>query len=558
MGKGSWGVEIAGRALNCVRLEKKGGSLKITDVEVIGFPRNLNLTNGTCDRASQISQAIIKFKTTNKLKSDTIVSSLPSQSTFNRLLKLPPVESEKLEVIISHEVKSQLPFDVQDILWDYQMVERLYEPAEEKEVIVFAVKKDIVNELLTIFQGSKFSCDILQFSPLGIYNFLIKDKQIENSGIVIDMEEDKTDLIIINGPRIWIRSIPITGSDFTKAIASSFDISIEEAEKIKINPTNLSTSAKISSSVDPLLKNFVGEVYRSLGWYKSTWDTKFDDVILIGSATRMVNFQKVVSSSLEINSRYISKINTIELEKDIDADSFNSYLPQLSAAIGLAIQGLGESKNKVNILPSSYLEGRKVAKKKPFVVATICLLYLFVILGYRNQKKDIEETKRVLVKAKSCEEEYLKVKEDFNNKIAAIGEEEKPLIGISSIGKGRNLVVGFLNTLNSVFEDNNLNKDEDKKLWVVKLNIVLAEETKIRVGLECVVRRRKEEKEEAEFIKKKFNVISSKYKIAEEGGIIPVLDGYSPSLDYENKTKDNEGMFSFYKVLFTIVGFNKG
>jgi type IV pilus assembly protein PilM len=463
MGKGVWGIDVSKSSVKAVRIE--GGTLTHAGV----FPYESAGTGEAGDLDEQIKGALTQIKSTYKITSEPVIFSLPSHSTFNRLIKLPPVEDAKIPEIVKYEAQSQIPFNIDEVIWDYQYVERDYAPGEEKEVILFAIKRDIVEQFLGNIADLKFNTEAVQFAPVALFNFLLKDQEIKGATVALDMGGDNTDLIVIDGTKFWVRNLPITGNDITKALQKAFNIPFEEAEKLKLKAGQSQQAQKIFNAVQPVLRDLVNEINRSMGYYKSISKTsKFDQIILLGNSTKTLNFQKFVSQSLQLPAIRIQKLNTIAVGGGVDPGDLNENLATIGTALGLSVQGLEPTTNRVNLLPEQYRKKKELKRKQPFVIAAAAALYLTVGLAWYKQDTEIAKLDASVREGDRVKKANEAIKEEFvaSKKVDEVRDNLTPLVGLSF---ERDLILKIMDEINPNIPNNgdpNL-KDDQQRLWVV-------------------------------------------------------------------------------------------
>ena len=203
--------------------------------DYIEYPKILSQPGS--DPAELIGDALKQFLSRNSVLGDRVAISVAGQAGLARFIKLPPVEAKKIPDIVRYEAKQQIPFDLNDVVWDYQRmgigsVEEGF--ALDTEVGLFAMKRDAVFRVLEPFRKLDIDVDIVQLAPLVLYNFLLFDQLTDlpppdeydadnppESTVIIAMGTDATDLVITNGYRVWQRPIPLGGTHFTKALAAS-------------------------------------------------------------------------------------------------------------------------------------------------------------------------------------------------------------------------------------------------------------------------------------------------------------------------------------------------
>ncbi|GEM_PF-1929280 len=374
MAKAVWGIDVSKFSIKAVRAEGGKGGVTLTGLEVIEYP--VPTGNEEIDVNERIREGLRTFMAKAHAQKDLLCCSIPGHATFNRFIKLPQVEPKRIAEIVRYEAQQHIPFPIDEVIWDFQKIERNYEVGEEMEVVLFAIKKDIVSSFLGDLAAVDIEIDQLQFAPVALYNFMMYDQDVSRASVVLDMGADNTDLIIIDGDKFWIRNLPIAGNDITKTIAKKFNCAFNEAEKLKVTAAQSPQAAKIFNVIQPVLKDLVGEIHRSIGYYKSLSKTaRLERLVIAGNSSKTLNFQKFLSQQLQMEAVKITKLGKLAVGSRVSEPQLQKYLPSLGVAIGLALQGLGESSNHVNLLPPELVAKKKVAAKRPFVIAAAaCLL----------------------------------------------------------------------------------------------------------------------------------------------------------------------------------------
>ncbi len=465
MARGAWGIDVSRYSLKAVRLAGTGDSVTLTRIAVIPYDRAEG-DEHNLDR--HIRDALAALMETYGVGKEPAVISLPSHSTFNRLIKLPPVDDSKIGEITRYEAQSQIPFNIEEVLWDYQYVDRKYGPGEEKEVIIFAVKRDIVEQFLANIADSGLNVDAVQFGPVALFNFLIKDQDLSGPTVALDMGGDNTDLIVIDGPKFWVRNLPITGNDITKALQKAFNIPFAEAEKLKLKAGQSQQAQKIFNAVQPVLRDLVNEINRSTGYYKSISKTsKFEKIVLMGNSTKTLNFQKFVSQSLQLPAVRVQKLNHIAVSPQVDQADLGENLGTLGTALGLALQGVSRTVNHINLLPPAYLRKKELSKKKPYVVAAAAALYAMVGIMYLTGDAETKKLRKNLNDGKALTKQLDVLGREFND-ARQVKYLEDALKTVTSISSARNMITRIMDEIHPNIPNNgDLKLDPSQKIWVV-------------------------------------------------------------------------------------------
>src|SRR5881398_934821 len=146
---GVWGIDLGQCALKALRVENIDGQVTATAFDYVEHPKILNQPDADPDQLTH--EALEKFLSRNPLKGDQVAMSVPGQSGLARFVKLPPVEEKKITEIVKFEAKQQIPFPLEEVVWDFQKIGQgivTYGFAMETEIGLFAMKKDMVHRAL--------------------------------------------------------------------------------------------------------------------------------------------------------------------------------------------------------------------------------------------------------------------------------------------------------------------------------------------------------------------------------------------------------------------------
>jgi Tfp pilus assembly PilM family ATPase len=146
---GVWGIDLGQCALKALRVENVDGQLIATAFDYVEHPKILSQPDADPDQLTR--EALEKFLARNSLRGDLVCMSVPGQSGLARFVKLPPVEEKKIPDIVRFEAKQQIPFNLEEVVWDFQKLNSGAVSdgfAMETEIGLFAIKRDAVSRSL--------------------------------------------------------------------------------------------------------------------------------------------------------------------------------------------------------------------------------------------------------------------------------------------------------------------------------------------------------------------------------------------------------------------------
>ncbi len=398
--QGVWGIDIGQCALKALRLEIIEDQVTATAFDYVEHPKILSQPDADPDQLTR--EALETFLSRNTIKGDIIGMSIAGQSGLARFVKLPPVEEKKIADIVRFEAKQQIPFPLDEVVWDYQKISSGVVTdgfAMDTEIGLFAMKRDMINRFLHHFQSVNVEVQIVQMAPLALCNYvsydLLKRAADGNAAdgadvhddtppgkkrcaVALDIGTDGSSLIITDGQRIiWQRPIPIGGNHFTRALTKDLKLTFAKAEHLKRNAAKSPDLAKILKALKPVLTDFVNEVQRSLGYFTNTHrDAHVAFMIGLGSAFRLPGLQKFLSEKLSLDVRKPTTFDRITGDTVVSAPVFVENLLTFPVAYGLCLQGLKLSRLSTNLLPQEIQFDRMIRAKKPWSVGAAAALLL--------------------------------------------------------------------------------------------------------------------------------------------------------------------------------------
>jgi len=365
-----WGIDVGQCALKALKLQMRDGKLRALSFDVIDHAKILSQPDA--DEQALIRSALSKFLSRNAIKGSALVISVPGQVSFTRFIKLPPVEMRKIPEIVRYEARQQIPFDLEDVVWDYQTISPPTAGPREVEVGIFAMKRDIVADYVSDFLAMKIEPDIVQMAPVALYNYLRYDQQASGGGatILLDVGAENTNLVIADGERVWIRNVPLGGNNFTQALCKEFKLQFSKAENLKRHAAESKHARQVFQAMRPIFGDLLTEIQRSIGYYTSLHrDSRIERVVALGNAFRLPGLTKFLSQNLGVDVTKVEGFETLADAEALSAPLFRENVLSFGVAFGLALQGLGMAQISTSLLPPEILSTKIMKRKRPFFVA---------------------------------------------------------------------------------------------------------------------------------------------------------------------------------------------
>lgn len=346
-----------------------------------------------------LSPALLQIVREKGIKPGKVAMSISGQMVFPKFAAVPMAGgSDKFEQMVRNEIEQGIPFPIDEMVCDRQVLGDT--ETGDKAVMIVAAKVDQVEELTSAVASAGFSPEIVDVSPIALTNAIRHGRLGDDSCVVaLDIGAKTTSLVIVEGDKIYNRSIPVAGNNVTKDIASALGCSLEEAEQIKIEKGYVSLGGvtedddevadRVSKVCRAVVTRLNAEISRSINFYRSQQHGSAPvKLYLTGGSALLGQIDEFFQESLQIEVEFFNPFDYIAVGSKVDADALGMDAAVLAATAGLALHQAGLAKFEINLLPPSIVQARAEKAKIPFIIgggsAMVAALVL-VMLGFNHQ-----------------------------------------------------------------------------------------------------------------------------------------------------------------------------
>jgi type IV pilus assembly protein PilM len=360
-----------------------GGGLLLTGFRLMEISPD-PATDGT--RIAQIRLALDEVISGAKVKGANARVAVAAQSVFSRFVKLPSVGEGKIEQIIQYEAQQNVPFPLNEVVWDHQIVG---DPSGGKiEVVLAAVKTDLIEEVVDAIQGVGLHPSTIDIAPMALYNaFRYSYSDIEGCTLLIDVGARTTNLVFAEPGKVFNRSIPVGGSALTAAIAKDFEEPLVAAEERKRSIGMIGLGGTYAEPSDPdiarvskvarnTMTRLHSEISRSISFYRSQQGGASPErACLCGGATSLPYTREFFSEKLRMPVEFFNPLRNVSVAPTVDVAAASGSAHVMGELVGLALRGAMDCPMELNLRPDSVITAEKSARRLPsFAVTVACLL----------------------------------------------------------------------------------------------------------------------------------------------------------------------------------------
>ncbi|HLO24965.1 MAG TPA: type IV pilus assembly protein PilM [Geobacteraceae bacterium] len=339
------GIDIGSSSVKVVQVKEQKGVYTLLSVGILPLPAEAIVDNTLMD-SSSIVETIKTLVKDLDISAKDAASSISGNAVIIRKIVLPSMDQEELEEKILWEAEQYIPFDINDVNIDFQILGQDAGDPSRMNVLLVASKKDIVNDYIAVFNETGLKLSVIDVDAFAVQNAFEINYDVFPEEVIalVNIGASIMNLNIVkDGSSIFTRDVQTGGSLYTDEIQKQFGVSSEEAERIKISgdcPDRL----KLQEIISRLNETLALEMRRSLDFYNSTAsEGKISKVMLSGGAAKTPMLTEAVSQRLGVPVEILNSFQKVKFsDKEFDANYLGEIAPLVTVAMGLATRRLGD------------------------------------------------------------------------------------------------------------------------------------------------------------------------------------------------------------------------
>jgi type IV pilus assembly protein PilM len=359
----------------------RGGALTLLRMGVAELGLDPNKEE---ERAKFITPTLARLFKENGVKGNEVLLSISGQSVFMRFVKLPPVDAAQISQVVAFEAQQNVPFPIEEVTWDYQMMPNRSSGAEAEAVIV-AIKKEILEAEVEAVERVGVKIKQVDIAPFALLNaFRYSEPQTDECSLIIDMGARSTNLVFVEKSTFWIRNVPIAGNQISQSICNEMQEPFTAAETLKKGKGFVSLggvyadpddadAARISKLVRATMTRLHVDINRSIAYYRTT---------LNGGSSQLPYLDLFIADKLSLPVSYFNPLRNVTLAKTLNTAQIQQNHCYTAELVGLALRETGSCPAEVSLEAPSLAARADKRRKQPYYYAALAAwALLFVCLG---------------------------------------------------------------------------------------------------------------------------------------------------------------------------------
>ncbi|MBI5073613.1 MAG: type IV pilus assembly protein PilM [Nitrospirae bacterium] len=344
--KGSVGLDIGSSYVKAVKLKELKGGYELELCHLHSLPPEL-IVDGSIIDSLRLVDSLKEMLKAAGIKSQNVAISISGHSSvIIKRISLPEMSEEELSESIKFEAEQYVPFDIEDVNLDFQIIGPKDEPGQ-MDVILVAVKKDIINEYIQVVKEAGLTPVVVDIDSFALENMYGINYEIEpgKNVALLNIGASTINMSILKGGiSVFTRDSSLGSNLHTEALQREFNISYEVAEKLKRGePVENVSPEDANAVIESASEEILSEISRSFDYYRST--TVHEDiaeVILSGGCGLIKNFASMITERSGIETKIAEPFKNIRIPKKLDAGYIEEIAPMMAVAVGLALRNQGD------------------------------------------------------------------------------------------------------------------------------------------------------------------------------------------------------------------------
>ncbi|HSR12266.1 MAG TPA: type IV pilus assembly protein PilM [Thermodesulfobacteriota bacterium] len=335
------GLDIGSNSIKAVELDWRKKTPRLKHFGMIHLPPEAIVDGAFMDSAS-IVDSIRSLVEGLKVKTKNVAVSISGHSVYIKTINVPSMSKEQLEESIKWEAEQQIPFDIDDVNIDFQILEMQSSP-DQMPVLLVAAKKDMINDYTTVIEEAGLAATIVDVDSFAIENAfnLVVDSPLDEVVALVNIGASVMNINILHGgASAFTRDISIGGRQITEEIQKRLKMTYEEAEALKVKERDGGPqSAEVEKIIQSTAEQLATEVRRSLEFFAASSAGEIKKIYLSGGCAKIRMLPSMIEERIGTPVEVFNPFGKMEYNADeYSPDYLKEVGPLAAVAIGLALR----------------------------------------------------------------------------------------------------------------------------------------------------------------------------------------------------------------------------
>jgi type IV pilus assembly protein PilM len=342
------GLDIGSSAVKAVELKPVGKSFRVTAFGSEPVPPE-SIVDGAIVDTGAVADSIRRvFEGNSGFKTKEVCASLSGNAVIVKKITLPVMTESELNESIYWEAEQYIPFDIQDVNLDYQILDPGTGPDSRgsMDVLLVAAKKDKIGDYTGVITQAGRTPIIVDVDAFALQNAYEVNYGPDPGKVVVLLNAGAgaININLVQGDQsVFTRDISMGGNAYTEALQKELDVPFETAEQLKKGiPVDGATFEDAQPVLRSITENVLLEIQKTFDFFKTTASAEaIDRIMLSGGASRVAGFREMLEERFNVPVEDFDPFRTVSWDvKKLGAPS--DHAATAAVAVGLALRKAGD------------------------------------------------------------------------------------------------------------------------------------------------------------------------------------------------------------------------
>jgi type IV pilus assembly protein PilM len=341
------GLDIGSSSVKAVELVRKGKNkeFELTHLGVAPLPSEA-IVQGAFLNSAAIVDAIREAVEKAKIKTKQAAAAVSGHSVIVKKVSLPAMTRDELDEQIRWEAEQYIPFDVNEVNLDFQILDDIGGEGQ-MDVLLVAAKKDLIDDYVQVISEAGLQpavIDVAAFAVENCYEANYDNRPGEVTALINIGAQVVNINVLAGGIPTFTRDITTAGNQYTEEIQKALSVSFEEAERIKLGGRPGENSQEVvpqevEQAMRAVTETVIGEISRSLDFYAATTaDSRIQRVLLAGGSAKVSGLKAAFEERTGHQVELLNPLNRMIPSSKFEPEYLEEMAPALGVGVGLALR----------------------------------------------------------------------------------------------------------------------------------------------------------------------------------------------------------------------------
>jgi len=344
------GLDIGSSSVKAIELSvrSKGREFDLTHLGVASLPSEA-IVQGAFLNSGAIADAVREAIDNGKIRTKNVAAAVSGHSVIVKKVSLPVMTREELDEQIRWEAEQYIPFDVNEVNLDFQILDdgARGEGDGQMEVLLVAAKKDLIDDYVQVITEAGLTPAIIDVAAFAVENAFESNYEISRDEVValVNIGAQVVNInILTQGAPAFTRDITTAGNQYTEEIQKTLSVSFDEAERIKLGGRRSDQSQdvvpqEVEHAMQSVTETVIGEISRSLDFFAATTaESNISRVVLSGGGANVAGFEKAFRDRTGLPVEIMNPFSRMVPSSKFEPDFLEEMAPALGVGVGLALR----------------------------------------------------------------------------------------------------------------------------------------------------------------------------------------------------------------------------